>query len=72
MKKQLIKSYDKLDANSLEDFYMIVAQSIETSLIQSGAVPGNDYTLLDLYKLAQPFVLERFKTEKSLSYAVAW
>lgn len=72
MKKQLIKSYDKLDVNSLEDFYMIVAQNIETSLIQSGASPGTDYTMLDLYKLAQPFVLERFKTEKSLSYAVAW
>lgn len=72
MKKSLIKSFDTLDTNSLEDFYMVIAQSIEASLIQSGAAPGTDYTLLDLYKLAQPFVLEQFKTEKSLSYAVKW
>ena len=71
MKKSLIKSFDTVDTNSLDDFYMVIAQSIETSLIQSGAVPGTDYTLLDLYKLAQPFVLEQFKTEK-LSYALKW
>ena len=72
MKKNLIKSIDTVDTNSLEDFYMVIAQGIESSLIQSGAVPGTDYTLLDLYKLAQPFVLDRFQTEKSLSYAVKW
>lgn len=72
MKKNLIKSFDTLDTNSLEDFYMVIAQGIEASFIQSGATPGTDYTLLDLYKLAQPFVLEQFKTEKSLSYAVKW
>lgn len=72
MKKELIPSFDQVNIDAIEDFYMIIAKNIEISLIQSGAVAGTDYTILDLYKLAQPFVLEKFKTEKSLTYAVSW
>jgi hypothetical protein len=47
--------------NAFPDAFMITADIIERSLIQAGATPGKDYTLLDLYKLAQPFVLDRYQ-----------
>lgn len=68
----LIRGYETIDPNTLEDFYMAIAKSIELSLIQAGAVAGTDYTFLDLYKLAQPFVLERFKAEEPLTYSTSW
>lgn len=70
MKKRLIPSFDQVDLSTLEDFYMAMARAIETSLLESGAEAGTDYTLLDLYNLAQPFVVEQFKTEKSLSFTL--
>lgn len=70
--KQLIPGYEHLDLNVLEDFYMAIAKSIELSLVQAGAVAGTDYTILDLYKLAQPFVLERFKSDDALSFPASW
>ena len=57
--------------NDLIDHYQIVAANIEGSLIQAGAVPGKDYTILDLYKLAEPFVLHRYK-KGELKYQIAW
>lgn len=72
MTTQLIRSYETIDQTTLEDFYMAIAQSIEKSLIQAGATPGTDYTFLDLYKLAQPFVLEKFKKEGALSVPASW
>jgi hypothetical protein len=47
--------------NSFADAMQITAQYIENSLIQAGATPGKDYTVLELYKLAQPFVLHRYQ-----------
>ncbi|MDT3735160.1 MAG: hypothetical protein ROZ00_02930 [Denitratisoma sp.] len=72
MTTQLIRAYETIDQTTLEDFYMAVAKSIEKSLIQAGATPGTDYTFLDLYKLAQPFVLETFKKEGALSVPASW
>lgn len=72
MTTQLIRSYETIDQTTLEDFYMAIAKGIEKSLIQAGAVPGTDYTFLDLYKLAQPFVLEAYKKEGALSVPASW
>ncbi|UOA08581.1 helix-turn-helix transcriptional regulator [Methylobacter sp. S3L5C] len=60
--KPLMKHFDTTDLNTLQDFWWLTAKSIEQSLMQSGAEPGADYSRMDLYTLAQPFVLERFKT----------
>ncbi|MGJ0515191.1 MAG: helix-turn-helix domain-containing protein [Methylomicrobium sp.] len=57
----LMPYFETTDLNNLSDYWWLVAKSVEQSLIQSGAVPGQDYSLLDLYELAQPFVLERMK-----------
>lgn len=61
--KKLIPNFQTVDMNSLEDLLLVFAKSVENSLAQAGGQPGKDYTLLDCYKLAQPFVLELFKHE---------
>jgi hypothetical protein len=60
----LLPFLDTVDPNSLQDCFYITAASIEQSLMQCGAIPGVDYTRLDLYKLAQPFVLQKFKDDR--------
>lgn len=55
---------ETIDPNSLQDQFYLTAAAIEQSLIQAGDRPGIDYSRLDLYRLAQPFVLERHKGEE--------
>lgn len=61
MTEPLIKHYQTVDTSTLQDGWMEVAREIESSLMNSGAVPGKDYTYLDLYKLAQPIVLQQIE-----------
>ena len=68
MSKGLIKELDVMVKNTLNDEYLAVAYTIEKSLLDAGAKPGQDYSLLDLYKLAQPFVLERFKYTQNMEF----
>lgn len=63
--KNLIKDYEDVDMTALEDLLMVMAKTVENSFIQAGGVAGKDYTLLDCYKLGQPFALEIFKLEDS-------
>jgi len=51
-----------------QDALLVTACYIEDSLIQGGAKPGKDYTVVDLYKLAQPFVLSRFQKGELTDY----
>lgn len=69
MAKALIQKLDEVVAGELADEYLAMAYTIEQSLIAAGAAPGKDYTLLDLYKLAQPFALELFRDDsKQMRY----
>jgi len=68
MSKQLIQTLETIAPGHLSDEYLAMAYTIEQSLISSGAVSGKDYTILDLYKLAQPFALELFKTKDKMEY----
>ena len=61
MAKALIQKLDEVERGHLTDEYLAMAYNVEQSLIAAGAVPGKDYTLLDLYKLAQPLVIELFR-----------
>jgi len=63
MAKPLIQKVDGPVAGELADEYHAMAYTIELSLMAAGAVPGEDYTILDLYKLAQPFALEMFRDD---------
>jgi len=71
MKKKLIRNFTSTDNTDLQDLIMILAKNIEESMIQAGAQPEKDYSILDLYKLAQPFALEVFKN-KGVNYTVSW
>lgn len=67
--QRLLGAADLMGALNLSDEFYAIAYNIETSMLHAGAVPGQDYTRLDLYKLAQPFVLELFKGNDKFSYA---
>jgi hypothetical protein len=56
---------DEIEANPdhLTDLLLVIARSVEKSLMYAGAVPGVDYKHLDLYKLAQPYALAVFKMQ---------
>lgn len=66
--KPLISQLDTMGAGDIGDEMLAVAFTIEQGLLSSGAKPGVDYTHLDLFKLAQPFVLQMFKKGK-MEYA---
>lgn len=61
MTKPLIAEYDQVDTRTLQDNWLEVAREIEASMMNAGAVPGKDYSYLDLYQLAQPIVLKQIK-----------
>ena len=69
---RLIKKVKTGTEDSLEDVWYGVAYAVESSLMSAGSVQG-DYTLLDLYSLAQPFVLEMWKDEsRNMDYDSAF
>lgn len=56
MAKKLMGECTTLDTRMPADAYRVAAYNVEQSLIDAGAVPGKDYSILDLYKLAVPLV----------------
>jgi|APLak6261663543_1056040.scaffolds.fasta_scaffold02020_7 hypothetical protein len=58
---RLIERKQYLDNETVQDVYLIFASVIEQSLVDAGAEAGKDYTYMDLYKLAQPHVIEESK-----------
>ncbi len=67
MPTKLLRLPTDSNPKMLDELLWVIAANIEGSMQQSsGAIPGEDYTILDLYKLAQPFALEIYKkgTEK--------
>jgi hypothetical protein len=69
--KPLIPAFKNIEAGDFSDFYVIMAKNIEDSLTTAGAVPGQDYTLLALYKLAYPFVLKKWE-KGDLEHTTSW
>jgi hypothetical protein len=73
MKNNLLHDIDTVAPENLDDLFLIMAKNVEESLIKGGARPGIDYSILDLYELAQPFTLEIFKRNiATMSYTVRW
>ncbi len=72
--KPLIPNFLHLDRNDFSSFFAMMAKNVEDSLILSGAIPGKDYTILDIYKLAEPFVLVAWKQHDKtpLEFKMAW
>jgi hypothetical protein len=69
--KRLIPRLTCCGSNDLCDFLQLIAANIETSMLQAGAIPNKDYTRLDLFKMAQPYALQRFKRNE-LTYIDRW
>ncbi|NVD37214.1 hypothetical protein HUS22_16110 [Marinobacter lutaoensis] len=63
-----MKKWGAMGSHDLTDELYAIAYNIEQTMLNAGAVPGKDYSYLDLIKLAQPFVLDMFKTEGRISY----
>lgn len=59
-KALLLPFFETVDTSTLQDFWWLAARCAEESLQQSGAVPGVDYGVVDLYQLAQPLVSAKF------------
>jgi len=59
--KPLLKLPKHWGRKAFADVFLMTAGLIEESMMQGGAEPGKDYTVLDLFKLAQPFVLSRYE-----------
>lgn len=62
--KRLLTRPEPYGKNAFADAYLVMACCVEDSLIQGGARPGKDYTVVDLYKLAGPFILNRYEKGK--------
>ncbi|SEA28828.1 hypothetical protein [Marinobacterium iners] len=54
--KRLFPRLSVMDTGGLGDNLYAAAQDVEEVLLAGGAVPGEDYTRLDLLNLVQPFV----------------
>jgi len=50
--KRLTKEFKNIAPDALCDYLSVLASDIEDAMLQSGAEPGKDYTILDLFKLA--------------------
>jgi hypothetical protein len=73
MAEKLLRDIKPVSPENLDDLMLIMAKNIEESLFKSGARPGLDYSILDLYKLAQPFALEVFKKNiNTMSFKIQW
>lgn len=68
MIEPLIDTVGSMGPGALADEFMAMARNVENALRASGGVPGKDYTLLDLYKLAQPLVVELMRKGRITEY----
>jgi hypothetical protein len=66
--KPLINELDAMGKDDLADELLAIAYNIEQALLQAGAIPKVDYSYLDLFKLAEPYTLELFRT-RNMEYA---
>ena len=69
--ERLIRPIGETNPTGLEDLLLVLAKNVEESLLEGGARPGKDYTILDLYKLAQPFALSAFEARSDITFATS-
>ena len=73
MSEKLLRDIETLAPENLDDLLLVMAKNVEEGLIKGGARPGIDYSILELYELAQPFALEIFKKNiETMTYALRW
>jgi hypothetical protein len=67
----LIRKLTSIDDRAFPDVYAAIAKEVEEALITAGAIPGKDYTILDVFRLAQPFALDVCQ-KKQLEFTLQW
>jgi hypothetical protein len=50
--QRLILKYRSYETDTFCDFLLLIATEIEDSMIAAGAVPGEDYKILDIFQMA--------------------
>lgn len=61
-KTRLLKTYETVDSNTLDDMIYLAALNVEDALLTGGAVPGVDYQIIDLYRLGMPFAMKFYES----------
>ena len=56
--------------SGVSDEWYVMAFNVEQTLLDAGAVPDRDYTYLDVMKLAQPLVMERWRLNGKMEFEV--
>ncbi|MEQ6290533.1 hypothetical protein ACFPAG_07920 [Vogesella sp. GCM10023246] len=64
MARYLIPALEEVDVTSIEEMLMVCAREVEDALISSGA-SEDEYTRMDLIRLAAPFALEVMKARNA-------
>ncbi|GAA0587462.1 hypothetical protein ACFQH5_16785 [Halomonas salifodinae] len=59
--RPLFPRLGQMEADNFSNVLYTVAVNIEDTLLMAGATPGEDYTRLDLLRLAEPYVVERHR-----------
>ncbi len=73
MSERLLRDVATVAPENLDDLLLVIAKNVEEGLIKGGARPGIDYSILELYQLAQPFALEIFKNNiATMNYTLRW
>lgn len=68
-KKRLFNRQD-VSLGSISNELYVMAYNIEQTLLDAGAMPERDYTYLDVMRLAQPLLLERWKANNKMAFDV--
>ncbi len=73
MSEKLLRDVETVVPENLDDLLLIMAKNVEKGILKGGARLDIDYSILDLYRLAQPFALEIFKKNfATMNYTLRW
>jgi hypothetical protein len=62
--QRLTREFSTFDARAISDLLSVLMANIEDGLLQSGAVPGVDYTFRDLATWAMPMIYTGWNEDK--------
>lgn len=69
-RKRLLRTYEQADVTTYTDLLHCCAVTVEDALIQGGAIPGQDYEVKDLYKMAVPIAVNMADDHTAITAAI--
>ena len=67
---KLIRTIPMLSTHDLSDMILCMAINVEDALNEAGAIPGEDYTMKDLFQWAMPFAQHLFISRDDIDFSV--